>query len=540
MTGLEIWLLAIGLAMDCFAVSIASGIILKRIQWRPMLVMALAFGLFQALMPFIGWMFAKTFSHLIESVDHWIAFAILAFLGGRMILESFKNEDCRQTFNPTSPKVVFTMAIATSIDALAIGISFALLGINNYTEILSPILIIGFVSFVMSLIGLYFGIKCGCGCARKLKAELWGGIILVAIGLTSILTITSIGSSNKKTEKRMKTKKSFLWLAFLILATIWILARRNQKAEFNTASGFVFGTVYKIAYQHDADLKPEIEAELKRFDQSLSPFNDSSVISRVNRNEELVTDSFFQTCFNRSMEISRETKGAFDITIAPLANAWGFGFKKGAFPDSLMIDSLLQITGYEKVKLENGKVVKQDPRIMLSCSAVAKGYSVDVIARLLDRKGIKNYMVDIGGEVVVKGKNATGDLWRIGINKPYDDSLAVKQDIQVVLNLTDLGMATSGNYRNYYYKDGKKYAHTIDPRTGYPVQHSILSSTVIAEDCMTADALATSFMVMGLEEAEKFCKANPMIDAYFIYSGENGEFKTYYTDGMKRYMPDAK
>ena len=147
-------------------------------------------------------------------------------------------------------------------------------------------------------------------------------------------------------------------------------------------------------------------------------------------------------------------------------------------------------------------------------------------------------MVDIGGEVVVKGKNATGDLWRIGINKPYDDSLAVKQDIQVVLNLTDLGMATSGNYRNYYYKDGKKYAHTIDPRTGYPVQHSILSSTVIAEDCMTADALATSFMVMGLEEAEKFCKANPMIDAYFIYSGENGEFKTYYTDCLL-YTSDA-
>ena len=311
----------------------------------------------------------------------------------------------------------------------------------------------------------------------------------------------------------MKTKKSFLWLAFLILATIWILARRNQKTDFNNASGFVFGTVYKITYQCKDDLKPEIEAELKRFDQSLSPFNDSSVISRVNRNEELVTDSFFQTCFNRSMEISRETEGAFDITVAPLANAWGFGFKKGTFPDSLMIDSLLQFTGYEKVKLENGKVIKQDPRTMLSCSAVAKGYSVDVVAHLLDRKGIKNYMVDIGGEVVVKGKNATGDLWRIGINKPYDDSLAVKQDIQTILNLTDVGMATSGNYRNYYYKDGKKYAHTIDPRTGYPVQHSILSSTVIAEDCMTADALATSFMVMELEEAEKFCKANPMIDA---------------------------
>lgn len=338
----------------------------------------------------------------------------------------------------------------------------------------------------------------------------------------------------------MKAKKNFLWLALLILATIWILARHNQRPAYHSITGLVFGTIYNITYQYDGDLKPEIEAELKRFDQSLSPFNDSSVISRINRNEELVADSFFVKCFNRSMEISRETKGAFDITIAPLANAWGFGFKKGAFPDSSMIDSLRQITGYEKVHLEDGKVVKQDPRIMLSCSAVAKGYSVDVVAHLLERKGIKNFMVDIGGEVVVKGKNPKDGLWRIGINKPIDDSLSVKQDLQTVLEITDLGMATSGNYRNYYYKDGKKYAHTIDPRTGYPVQHSILSSTVIAEDCMTADALATSFMVMGLEEAEAFCKANPKIDAYFIYSGDNGKFETYYTEGMKKYISSFK
>lgn len=338
----------------------------------------------------------------------------------------------------------------------------------------------------------------------------------------------------------MKTKKSFLWLAFLILATIWILVRHNQQTPYNSISGLVFGTMYNITYQYDGNLKPEIEAELKRFDRSLSPFNDSSVISRVNRNEELTTDDFFQKCFNRSMEISRETKGAFDITIAPLANVWGFGFKKGTFPDSLMIDSLLQITGYEKVRLENGKVIKQDSRIMLSCSAVAKGYSVDVVARLLDRKGVKNYMVDIGGEVVVQGKNPKDGLWRIGINKPIDDSLSVNQEIQTVLELTDRGMATSGNYRNFYYKDGKKYAHTIDPRTGYPVQHSILSSTVIAEDCMTADALATAFMVMGLKEAETLCKANPMIDAYFIYSGENGEFETFFTEGMKKYIPTSK
>ena len=338
----------------------------------------------------------------------------------------------------------------------------------------------------------------------------------------------------------MKTKKSFIWLAFVILATIWILVRRNQQNDYNSITGFVFGTVYNITYQYKGDLSSEIEAELKRFDFSLSPFNDSSVISRVNRNEELVTDTFFQKCFNRSMEISRETKGAFDITVAPLANAWGFGFKKGAFPDSLMIDSLLQITGYDKVKLVDGKVIKDDPRMMLSCSAVAKGYSVDVVAHFLDSKGIKNYIVDIGGEVVVKGKNSQGGLWRVGINKPIDDSLSRQKDLQTILEITNAGLATSGNYRNYYYKDGKKYAHTIDPRTGYPVQHSILSSTVIAKDCMTADALATAFMVMGLEEAEKFCKADPNINAYFIYSGKDGKFETYFTEGMKKYIKEIK
>ena len=186
MTGLEIWLLAIGLAMDCLAVSIASGIILKRIQWRPMLVMAFFFGLFQAIMPLLGWLGASTFSHLIESVDHWIAFAILAFLGGRMIKESFKEEDCCQRFNPASLKVVITMAIATSIDALAIGVSFAFLGIKSCSSILYPVGIIGFVSFLMSLIGLIFGIRFGCGIARKLRAELWGGFILILIG-TKIL-----------------------------------------------------------------------------------------------------------------------------------------------------------------------------------------------------------------------------------------------------------------------------------------------------------------------------------------------------------------
>ena len=186
MTGLEIWLLAVGLAMDCFAVSIASGIILKRMQLRPMLVMAFFFGFFQALMPLLGWIGASFFSHLIENIDHWIAFAILAFLGGRMVMESSKDEDCKNEYDPTSLKVVLALAVATSIDALAVGVSFAFLGIRSLPSILSPISIIGFVSFALSIIGLIFGIRFGCGIARKLRAELWGGIILIIIG-TKIL-----------------------------------------------------------------------------------------------------------------------------------------------------------------------------------------------------------------------------------------------------------------------------------------------------------------------------------------------------------------
>ena len=333
-----------------------------------------------------------------------------------------------------------------------------------------------------------------------------------------------------------KAQRNFLWIALLVLGTIWILARHNRTQPYYTINGLIFGTVYNITYQYDGDLKVEIDEELKRFDGSLSPFNDTATITRINRNEDIVPDTFFTNVFHRSMEISEETDGAFDITVAPLANAWGFGFKKGAFPDSTMIDSLLDITGYTKVALSNeGKVVKQDERMMLSCSAVAKGYAVDVIAQFLAKKGIKNFMVEIGGEIVAQGENPKKDLWRIGINKPVDD-LSINQELQTVLSVTGVGIATSGNYRNFYYKDGKKYAHTIDPRTGYPVQHNILSATVIAKDCMSADAYATAFMVMGLEEAERFANAHPDIDACFIYTDENGKLQTYYTKGMERFI----
>lgn len=334
-----------------------------------------------------------------------------------------------------------------------------------------------------------------------------------------------------------KKTTNLLWLLFLMVGAVWIIRKHNTPIPYQKDEGMIFGTLYNITYQSPQNLKTDIENELKRFDGSLSPFNDTAVITRINRNEAVMPDTFFTNVFRRSMQISKETQGAFDITVAPLVNAWGFGFKDGVFPDSALIDSLLQFTGWQKVRLTpQGKIEKDDLRLMLTCSAVAKGYAVDVVADLLKRHGVNNFMVDIGGEVVVSGVNPTKERWRIGINKPVDDSLAINQELQTVLHITQAAIATSGNYRNFYYKDGKKYAHTIDPRTGYPAQHEILSATVITRDCMSADAYATAFMVMGLQQAVHFAETHPELEAYFIYTDSVGKNAVYYTRGMERYL----
>ena len=313
----------------------------------------------------------------------------------------------------------------------------------------------------------------------------------------------------------------------------------GNTGTFQSETGFIFGTVYNVKYQHTESLKDDITRELQLFDGSLSMFNDTSTISRVNRNEDIQPDTLFTNVIRRSLEISQATDGCFDITVAPLVNAWGFGFKHDIEPDSTAIDSLMQMVGYDKIQLTpDGRVLKQDPRTMLDCSAIAKGYAVDIIASLLRRKGISNYMVDIGGEVDVAGHNPNGDLWHIGINKPQDDSLSVNSELQTVIAVSGVGIATSGNYRNFYYKGGRKFAHTIDPHTGYPVQHSILSATVIASDCMSADAYATSFMVMGLDKAREFLSRHSGIEAYLIYSGDDGKYEVYMSEGMKRHISE--
>jgi thiamine biosynthesis lipoprotein len=201
-------------------------------------------------------------------------------------------------------------------------------------------------------------------------------------------------------------------------------------------------------------------------------------------------------------------------------------------PDKQAVDSLKTIVGHQKVNYNGKKIVKKDPRITLDCSAIAKGYGVDVVARLLDKKDIKNYLVEIGGEVVTKGISEKRLPWKIGVTKPTDDALSESGELQTILNVTDKAMATSGNYRNFYYKGKRKYAHTIDPKTGYPVQHSILSATVLTDRCVRADAYATAFMVMGMEKAKKVLEKNPDLMVYFIYD-KNGQLDVWYSPSLK-------
>ncbi|WP_288738836.1 FAD:protein FMN transferase [uncultured Parabacteroides sp.] len=332
-----------------------------------------------------------------------------------------------------------------------------------------------------------------------------------------------------------------MYKKIILAAGLWILmftACTKQKQYFEE-SGSVFHTIYHIKYEGSEILTEKIDAEFQKFNLSLNPFNPNSIISKVNRNEPVEVDDWFIEVFNRAKEVSDHSEGIFDITCAPLVNLWGFGFSKMDSVTPQMIDSIKQFVGYQKVRLDGRKVVKDDSRILLNCSAIAKGYASDVIARLLEREGVKNYMVEIGGEVTMKGVNQNGKCWRIGINKPEDDSTGIKNDIEEVVQLCKKGgVATSGNYRNYYVKDGKKYAHTIDPRTGYPSEQSILSATIVAEDCITADAYATAFMAMGLEKAREAAKNIPGIEYYVIYSDENGKHQIEYSTGMLQYLPN--
>jgi thiamine biosynthesis lipoprotein len=321
---------------------------------------------------------------------------------------------------------------------------------------------------------------------------------------------------------------------FSLLAILF--SCKHESNDYLKIQGSVFGTFYHIIYQpmHNNDSIDEgILKELNKVDWALSTYKDTSGISKFNISEEGVeVDFMMKYVFESGLKIYQRTEGAFDMTVAPLVNAWGFGFKKQDSVNVELIDSLLNDIGMEKVYLQGDFLRKVNPGIMLDASAIAKGYGVDVVADYLASQGIANYMVEIGGEIRVAGVNNKGLLWRVGIDKPIDDQAAVNRELQDIISLSDLGMATSGNYRNFYIKDGKKYAHTIDPKTGYPVQHSLLSATIVAPECMVADAYATACMVMGLDKSMEVIENLPDTEAYFIYIDEKGETQVQHTSGF--------
>ena len=303
-------------------------------------------------------------------------------------------------------------------------------------------------------------------------------------------------------------------------------------------AGETQGTYYAITYFDfdNRNFQPQVDSLLKDFDHSVSLWDTGSIISAINRNEVgIQPDAVFTELFKKSTEVYKKSDGAFDPTVGPLVNAWGFGFTDRLKVDQQTIDSLLPLVGFDKVKLENNRIIKSDPRIQFDFNAIAQGYAVDLIGKFLQVKGISSFLIDIGGEVLGKGNKPGGEKWKVGIEKPKDNA-AYGEGLQAIVNLENKALSTSGNYRKFYEENGIRYSHTIDPKTGYPVQHSLLSVSVLANDCATADAYATVFMVMGLEKSKSFITNRNDLEAYFIFTDEDGNLSTYFTEGFKKLM----
>ena len=311
-----------------------------------------------------------------------------------------------------------------------------------------------------------------------------------------------------------------------LVAVVLLVIPDEPKATYHTNKGQVFGTYYAIQYESVSDLQDSITATFAAFDRSMSLFNPASTLSRINGGTDSVADACFVQMYRTAEEVHRLSGGAFDITVAPLVNLWGFGLKNRARVTQEQVDDLLPHVGQEKIGLRGTVVEKTDPMVQVDAGAIAKGQSCDIVAALLQRNGCANYLVDIGGEVVAKGHNPQDQPWRIGITRPIDDASGSVNEVQAVLQTTDIALATSGNYRNFYYDGEQKRSHTIDPRTGYPVQHSLLSATVRSNSCMRADALATACMVLGEEAALAMIEADSVSACYLIVAVSPAEGDT--------------
>jgi thiamine biosynthesis lipoprotein len=314
----------------------------------------------------------------------------------------------------------------------------------------------------------------------------------------------------------------FIWLL------VFVACGQELKSPI-TISGQAQGTTFTITYLAGAysNYREEIDSIFRAIDQSLSTYQEASVISKINRNERDTVDAHFITVFQKAVEVSQQTSGAFDITVAPLINAYGFGFKKKEQVTQGKIDSLLLLVGYQKIRLEGNTIIKANTGMMVDFNAIAQGYTVDVLAGFLDSRGVSDYLIELGGEVRAKGKKQDGQPWTVGIEEP-EESKTEGGSLNRTIALQDNALATSGNYKKFYIEDGKKYTHIIDPHTGMPAKNNLLSATVVAPDCMTADAYATAFMVMGLDNARTFVEThqNLQLSVFFLYD-DRGATKTY-------------
>lgn len=342
------------------------------------------------------------------------------------------------------------------------------------------------------------------------------------------------------TKKPHRLLPIHIIMLVLLAVGAGVILWQSCTAPYRVSEGQCFGTTFRVKYKWSEQLDKDILGCLQAVDKSMSMFNDSSTVSRVNRNETSQVDAMFAEVFALSEQVSKQTDGYFDITVKPLVDAWGFGTKERRQPQQSEIDSLLQITGFEKISLSHRTITKQDPRTTLDFSAVAKGFACDLIARRLRNIGVTDFMVEIGGEIACHGKGESLDGWLIGVSKPTDDSLATSQELQARLLISERCVATSGNYRRFYYNNGRKVAHTINPHTGMAVGHSLLSATVITKQTARADAFATAFMAAGLDSAKQILSRNADIDAYLIYADHAGKLHTWQTKGFAKYLYNEK
>jgi FAD:protein FMN transferase len=322
-----------------------------------------------------------------------------------------------------------------------------------------------------------------------------------------------------------------------MLCNCLILIASCNSPKYQVFEGYAQGTTFRMVYQSNENYNDTLMKMLKYFDKTLSIYQDSSMISLINNNDSsVVLNDLFIQFYQKSREVFEKSDGYFDITVAPLVQTWGFGPKGFIKSDSASIDSILKFVGMNKIKLENKKIIKSDPRVQLDGNAIAQGQSVDYVSNFLESNGTKNYMIEIGGELRAKGINAKGESWKIGIDKPIEGSDEKDRELQTIVKIKDKSLATSGNYRKFHLVNGIKYSHEINPKTGYPAKDILLSASVLADECSIADGFATACMVLGYSKAKELISNNKNLEAYFIYSGKDGKLEVYMSPGFKKYL----